>query len=337
MILRPFLFVLAALLLAACHDNRTARLEANNADDSQQFDSINALIKASPNNPTLYYERAKMHYDLRDHAASLNDVGRALKLDSSNTEFYLLLADLKLISKESRASRDALLKAYQRNPNDIHVLLRLGELYMIVQDAETSFKYLNEALKADVYNATAYRLKGFNYKYLGDTTNAVSSFQTAIEQDPNDYDSYLQLGFLYSTIGHDIALDYYNNALRVRPQSVEALYAKGLFLQTINRSREAIDTYKKILSITDEYFDAYYNIGYVYLVQVQQFDSAIYHFNKAIEFGPPSYVEAVYNRGLCHERAGDIKQAEADYREALRMNPQYDLAALGLGRILDGE
>jgi tetratricopeptide (TPR) repeat protein len=266
----------------------------------------------------------------------MNDVGRALKLDSSNTEYYLLLADLKLIAKESRESRDVLLKAYAVNPNDVEVLLGLGELYMIVQDADASFRYLNEALKIDVYNATAYRLKGFNYKYLGDTTNAVSSFQTAVEQDPKDYDSYLQLGLLYSTIGHAVALDYYNNALKVRPTSVEALYAKGLFLQTIDRSREALNTYATILEVTENrYFDAWYNMGYVYLVQLQSYDSAAYSFSQAIRQGPQGYAQAFYNRGLSYEKLGEMKKAEADYREALRINPQYDLAALGLSRILE--
>ncbi len=336
---RTVLAILSILLVAtACQENNTAKLDSATAQSATTpFDSINALIKETPNNPDLYFQRAKMHYDERDLVTSMNDVGRALKLDRSNTDYYMLLADLKLIAKESRASRDALLQAYEIAPNDIQVLLRLGELYMIVRDADASFKYLNEALKIDVYNATAYRLKGFNYKYVGDTVNAVSSFQTAIEQDANDYDSYLQLGLLYSTAGNELAEDYYNNALKVRPSSVEALYAKGLFLQTMGRSRDAIRTYDQIIGITGEYFDAWYNKGYVYMVQLEQYDSAAYNFTQAINVGPEGYVAAYYNRGLAYETAGALREAEADYRMALKFNPQYDLAARGLSRVLGEE
>lgn len=327
--------IIAVIVLTACQESNTAKLDTGTSrSESTPFDSINALIKENPNDPLLHFERAKMHYDARDLVTSMNDVGRALKLDSTNTDFYLLLADLKLIAKESRESRDALLKAYEVDPTDIDVLIRLGELYMIVRDADESFRYLNEALRIDVYNADAYRIKGFNYKYLGDTTNALSSFQTAVEQDPADYDAYLQLGLMLSEQGDEVALNYYDNALDVRPNSVEALYAKGLFLQTLERSREAIDTYARIMEIAGDYFDAYYNTGYVYLTQLSKYDSAAYQFTQAIEYGPKGYVEAYYNRGLCYEQLEATEQAAEDYRAALKINPQYDLAAIGLSRVL---
>ncbi|MEX2595628.1 MAG: tetratricopeptide repeat protein [Salibacteraceae bacterium] len=336
--MKQFLIIISILSVMAigCSENNTTKLESTSSvvEKNTSLDSINSLIKEDPNNPDLYFERAKIYYSNRDLVSSMSDVGRSLKLDSSNADYYILLADLKLISKESRASRNALLKAYAINPNNIDVLLKLGELYMIVQDSKASFNYLNQALKIDVYNATAYRLKGFNYKYLGDTVNAISSFQTAVEQDPEDYDSYLQLGLLFAEGEHDLAIDYFNNALKVKPNSLEAFYAKGLYYQTTDRPREAIRVYNELLSKNNEYFDAWYNIGYIHLEILDKYDSAAYCFNQAIAFGPEKYFPAVYNRGLSREKSGDFKKAEDDYREALRLNPQYDLAARGLSRVL---
>lgn len=331
------LFLVASLTVMSCQENNTAKLEDNTADRSpfqQQMDSINSVIKSDPNNPALYFERAKMHYGNKDLVSSLSDVGRSLKLDSANAEYFMLYADLKLLDKESRASKDALLYANAIDPNNVDVLVRLGELFMVVQDAEESFKYLNQALKLDVYNSTAYRLKGFNYKYLGDTTNAVSSFQTAVEQNPNDYDSYMQLGLLYSSAQHDLALDYYNNALKVRPTSYEALYAKGLHQQVTGKPRNAINTYRQLIALNQEYFDAWYNIGYIYLEMIDKFDSAAYSFTKAIEVGPSRYGTALYNRGLSYERMGDLEKAKAEYEKALEADPQFDLAARGLSRVM---
>jgi len=327
-------FVLAFLI--SCQENNTSRLDTNAGEQtaSSPLDSINSLIKESPNAHELYFERAKLHYGSKDLASSLSDVGRALKLDSGRAEYYILLADLKLISKESRASRDALLKAHKISPDNADVLIKLGELYMIVRDADASFTYLNKALKLDVYNAKAYRLKGFNYKYLGDTANAVSSFQTAVEQDASDYDSYLQLGFIYASIEHEIAEDYFKNALSVRPESIEALYALGLHYQTTGRPREAIEAYHQITDLNEAYWNAYYNIGWVYLELIHAYDSSAQFFTKAIQYGPQNYYEAVYNRGLCYERQSKLAEAEQEYRSALKMNPQYDAAAHGLSRVL---
>lgn len=332
----PILFALIAF--SACQDTATSKLDTKNQTaETTPFDSINTLIKATPNNPDLYFDRAKLHYSNRDLASSLSDLGRAMKLDSANVDYYLFLADLKLIEKQSRETRNALLKAYRIAPENVDVLLKLGELYMVVEDADASFKYLNEALKVDIHNAKAYRLKGFNYKYLGDTVNAVSSFQTAVEQDANDYDSYMQLGLLYSVPQLPVALDYFDNALNVRPNSIEARYAKGLLLQNTGKPRQAMAMYDEILELYPEHFDAHYNKGYLYLEQLQQYDSAATAFTNAINYGPEGYFTAVYNRGLAYERSGNAKSAEGDYRKALEINPQYDLAALGLERVLEGK
>lgn len=331
--MRRLLSALWCITIFASCTSENGKIKDQPTGFSSPMDSVNSLIKSDPNNSVLYYERAIMHYDNRDLSSSMSDVGRALKLDSSNVDFYLLLSNLKLLSKQSRESRNALIKAYNQDPLNIDVLLKLAEIYMLVENYEESFRYLNEALRVDIHNATAYRLKGFNYKYSGDTVNAISSFQTAIEQDPKDYDSYLQLGLLYSIPLKPIALDYYNNALLVRPSSLEALYAKAYHLQLIGESREAINLYNQIISLNEDYFNAHYNKGYVYLEHLNKYDSAVFAFTEAIEHGPKNYFQAVYNRGLSYERSNKIDNAEIDYRLALDINPQYDPAAEGLSRI----
>ncbi len=327
---------LIVVLAVACNENPTPKLEnQNDAPELTIYDSLNTEIKKDPNNPSLYFERAKAHYADRDMASSLSDVGRALALDSGMIQPYLLLADLKLIGNQSREARESLMKALEQEPKNVDVLVKLGELHMLVEDYDNSFKYLNDALKEDVYRSDAYRLKGFNYKFLGDTVNAVSSFQTAVEQNPEDYDSYMQLGLLYASANHKLALDYFNNALKVRPESMETLYAIGYFHQNNGSAREALMTYERILELTPNYFNAWYNRGYVYLQLVEDNDSAALMFTKAIETGPNGYFAAYHNRGLAYERANQLEKAEADYRKALEINPQYDLSALGLSRILD--
>jgi tetratricopeptide (TPR) repeat protein len=331
-----FLLCLAAIVVG-CEQNTTPKLDSSTETAAEQtpIDSINSIIKKQPNNALLYFDRAKLHYSVKDVPSSLSDVGRALSLDSTNADFYLLLADLKLISKQSRESKDALLKANRLAPNNIDVLLKLGELYMVVQDADASFQYLNQALKLDIHSARAYQLKGFNYKFLGDTLNALSSFQTAIEQDPNDYDSYLQIGLFYANINDPLAEDYFNNAIKVRPQSLEARYARGLHFQEIGETRKALDAYNEIIELNPKYFNAYYNRGFVYLMQLEKFDSAAFEFQRAVDFGPQDYFEAHYNLGIAYELNKENEKAITAFKSSLRINPQYDLAAKGLERLVD--
>ena len=323
------LYLLLLISIVGCGETKTIVEEAY----ENPVDSISAIIKGDQGNSDLYFERSKAYFQLGDVPASLSDVGRALSLDSSKADYYIFLASLKIINKQSRESRDALLKAYEINPDNVDVLVKLGELYMLVDDYANSFKYLNEALRVDVNNATAYRLKGFNYKYAGDTVKAVSSFRTAIEQDPEDYDSYLQLGLLFSIPLEPIALDYYNNALRVKPNSLEVMYAKAFHLQRAGEVRSAIRLYDEIIELNPNYFNAHYNKGYIYLEYLAKYDSASMAFTESINYGPEKYFQALYNRGLAKERADFTTEALEDYKMVLEMNPQYDLAAMAISRI----
>ena len=145
----------------------------------------------------------------------------------------------------------------------------------------------------------------------------------------------MQLGLLYAEVNHPIALDYLKNAHKVRPESMEARYAIAMFHQQNEEARTALNVYQEMLEVNPGYFNAWYNQGFIYLQMLEKYDSAAYMFTKAIETGPQGYFAAFHNRGLSHERAGDLTKAEADYRMALQINPQYDLSAMGLSRILD--
>ena len=60
---------------------------------------------------------------------------------------------------------------------------------------------------------------------------------------------------------------------------------------------------------------------------------AIEHYTNAIRV-EPRYIEAYYNRALCYEQLNEPQKAVADLKTALKLNPQYDEAAVLMGRIL---
>ena len=68
----------------------------------------------------------------------------------------------------------------------------------------------------------------------------------------------------------------------------------------------------------------------------QKYDIAIDYYTRAIELSP-LYYTAIYNRGLCFEKLGDLKNAENDFRKTLKIKSDYDYAALALERVLKGK
>lgn len=111
----------------------------------------------------------------------------------------------------------------------------------------------------------------------------------------------------------------------MRPSSEEALYNRGLYYQETGKLDKAEEDYKTILSKNSNYSDAYYNLGFIALVNKEDYPEAIKQFSNAIRANQ-NYVEAFYNRGLAYEYSGDKNSAIKDYRSALSIFPNYGLA-----------
>src|SRR5205085_7224819 len=117
-----------------------------------------------------------------------------------------------------------------------------------------------------------------------------------------------------------MALQYYNNALRIQPSSTEAFYNRGLLYQNMGELEKATNDYEAILKLDRNYADAHYNLGYIDLAFKKDYNSAITHFTDAIRINK-QYAEAFYNRGVAYDFLGDRKSAVKDYRQALNIVP----------------
>jgi tetratricopeptide (TPR) repeat protein len=296
------------------------------------FDSINSLIKAKPDNALLYNYRATLRENDKDFESAIGDLNRAIEVDSLNDQWYIRKANLLFHLERFKESKDVLDNAIFIVPGSVPLMLRKSEIYLVTGDLQQCLNWANAALNFDVYSAQAYYLKGMAHKYGRDTVKSVTSFQTAVEQDINHYEAYMQLANLYAIEKHDLAPSYYQNALRIKPKSIEAYYGKGLHFQNIGRSDLALNDYKAILEINDKYPEAYYNMGYVKLIQLREIDTAAVLFNKAYGLDG-TYFDALYMIGYCQELKNEIQQAKKTYKTVLENVPTHLLAAKGLSRV----
>jgi len=293
---------------------------------------LNELIKLNPNDAALLNNRATLYIEKLDYDSAFNNIRKALLLDSTKSKYYCTLSDIYFANGKIDKSNDALTKALILDPKNNEAYLKSAEVFLILDDYKKCFEYLSKAVEFEKINPKAYYIRGMALKQIGDTVKAISSMQTAVEQNPDYYDAYIQLGLMYASQHDDLAIDYYNNALNINPQSIEALYNMGMFYQEHNMAVDAIKSYNTILKIEPKHKNATYNIGYVNLVYLEKYNEAITYFSEVVKIDP-KYTDAYYNRGLCYEMLGDFKNAKIDYQNAMRIVPNYEKAVLALNRI----
>jgi tetratricopeptide (TPR) repeat protein len=325
--------LLCVWALGSCQEkSKKATLIATGADSLPENDrKITEEIKARPDNPDLYIERAKIYLEKQDGTKAYDDAKKAVSLKPGEPKYYLTFSDACLMTGKLAECRAALDKSISLDKS-WEAYLKMAELNLYLRDYPKVFQYAKQSLEVEALNPKAYFVMGFAYKEKGDTAAAIKSFKQTIDADQKFFDAYIQLGLIYAVHKNKLAADYYKAALQVRSNSIEALYNMGIFYQETEAYNEAMDSYRKIITINPKYKFAHYNLGYIHMFYLRVYRQAVVHFTDAINCDP-RYVEAYYNRGYCYELMGDVMNAKQDYTKALELRPGYQLPLEGMKRL----
>lgn len=309
--------------------------------DARYLDGINDRIAQDPNNPENYLDRCNFYFKRGKMQEAINDVNRCIKIDSTNADYFITRGDIYFAQLKAEEAKNEFERAKKTDPLSYKADLKLAKLYLYIRNYKKSMEYTNNALKIDKHVAEGYFIKGSIYEEMRDSANAASSFQTAIEQDPDYYDAYIRLGILFSKLPKKnkkraLAYDYYNSAIDIRPDQIEAHYNKAIYCQENDLYDEALEEYEKIIAINPKFEAAWHNKGYVYLIYKEEYKLAVDFFTKAIGINP-QYVGAYHNRGLAWLKLNDVQRARADFNTALQIDPQYDKSAIELDNLDKGK
>jgi len=293
---------------------------------------VDSAILADPGNAALFAQRAKLNLARDSARSAMNDWKRAILLDSTNFKWHLGLGDLYFAKADLDHAEVEFTKARNLALDSTEARFKLAELRLLKGDHVNAMAEVNDALRIDDQNARGYFLKGWIHREAGDTALAISSYRTATERDPQLYEAFMALARLHATKNDPLAWQYYNSLVDLRPRSVEALYARGLYAQEHGRDSIALSDYDLIKTLDPNNPTAWYNTGYIYLEHQDRFEAARVEFTGAIE-RMPTYAQAYFNRGLTYEFQGVLDSAAKDFKLALALQPDLDAAAHGLDRL----
>lgn len=311
--------------------NQTQTQEQTETID-ETLDKLNEKINANPSNEHLYIERANHFMANEDINNALRDIIFAIDINDQNPDHYIMLSEAYLALGNPDLCLEGLEKALEIDPKNQEAFLKKAQLYLIMHEYDKTYETLRELLNIDSYNPTAYYIRGFGLLEQGDTASAVRSFITAIDQKQDYFEAHLQIGIIYARQGNPLAVDYLSNAIDIEPELPEPYYQLGFYYQENNQLSLAVSTYNLLLSMIPDYTFAIYNLGYINLVYLQRYESAVEYFTQVIGLDPGQY-DAFYNRGYSYELMGKKELARSDYQKALELRTNYQLAIDGLNRL----
>lgn len=203
----------------------------------------------------------------------------------------------------------------------------------------------NRAAIADPQLVDALVGRGMAHYKSHDYKSATEDFDQALKVQPDNADIYVRRGIAHARLGeYDAALADYDQATKIDPTNSEALYNKGWVMdlqydqtmenenensgakvsalgsaQKSNLSAQVADLSKKLEQAkTDP--QLYYTRGLACL-KLRKMKEAIADFNEAIRLNP-KMASAYVNRGLAYSSEKVYDKAIADYTAGLAVNSQ---------------
>jgi tetratricopeptide (TPR) repeat protein len=124
-----------------------------------------------------------------------------------------------------------------------------------------------------------------------------------------------------SNSNYVLAIEAFNEAIRLNPNYAEAYVGRGQAYRDIKDNDRAMTDFGRAIQINPNYSEAYAYRGYVYLDK-GDYDQAIADFNTAIR-SLPDWTWLYSYRGDAYRQKGDYDRAIADFSTAIRSFPDW--------------
>lgn len=165
---------------------------------------------------------------------------------------------------------------------------------------------------------------------------ALEAYKKVLQSNPYDRTALIKLATLIQTHfpdNQDDAIDCYTKILEIEPDNDKVYYELGhLYLQK-NDSLPAVNAFSMALE-KDEENPFYHNSMAFALVQLEQYDDAIEHYQKAININPDPYWTSIVCQALGSvylEIKHNYEAAIVLYQTASVLNPDSEESQIAIG------
>ncbi|WP_455378780.1 tetratricopeptide repeat protein [Petrachloros mirabilis] len=196
-----------------------------------------------------------------------------------------------------------------------------------LSDAEQAYRL---ALDLAPQHPEALHLLGLALYRQNRIPEAVTYLTAAAKQQPSSPLYWFNLGVISQKAGHQgEAIEAYRKAVTLNSRYLEAQINLGNLLRDRGDLAESIKSYRAALALNSSHADTHNNLG-VALKEAGDIDEAIASYRRALEL-KPTHIEALNNLGLALMEAGTLHEAITSFQRALAIAPDYQKALYNLG------
>jgi len=163
-----------------------------------------------------------------------------------------------------------------------------------------------------------------------DWSDPVTFWLKTAESSPMSGRAYYNLGVAQEESGNHLdAIDAYRKSITLDPAYLPSYNNLGSSFREIGKYEDAVAMYKKVIEIDPHFAESYNNLGVISFESGKD-EEAVELYKRAIE-NDPDYADAYYNLGIAYVRMGKRDEAIASLLKAIDTDPTNAEAYNALG------
>lgn len=190
----------------------------------------------------------------------------------------------------------------------------------------------DKAIVLDSLNPRYFDIKAILHFEDGDTLSSISAFENAARLQPDPV-FLISLGTLYAQTKNPMALQVADDLVKLAPKKTEkeSLFIKGLYYASINDKKQALSFFEKALAVDFNFMEAYREKALA-LYDLNRFNESLAVLDRAITI-KNNFEEGYFYRGKVLEKLNRNEEAIESYQRALLFDPGYIEAKDALSRL----
>lgn len=296
-----------------------------------------SAIELNPLSSDLFYRRALLYIQGNRNFKAIKDLTRALRYDRTNPTYLSARGKAYQGKFDRERALNDINHSLKLRPNHAETLLTRADIYRSMKRYNNALKDIALIQKIDTKyanNSQLFNIKGAIYLGLSDYKMAVKQYTKAITLEEKDYTYYFNRAIVYEELRKNkLALADYSKAIKIKPDYISALLHRAeLHIKHNKNYSRAVSDMNRVIKYRPGY-DEYYVRRGVALTEAKENERAIKDFNRAIAFNGNYRDDAYFELGKISAAHKKISQARAQFKEALKSNPNHTGAKTELKNI----
>jgi tetratricopeptide (TPR) repeat protein/tRNA A-37 threonylcarbamoyl transferase component Bud32 len=254
----------------------------------QALEDFESCLKYQPQHLQSYLAIARLKQDSHPPETVLKYYEQALSCHTQEAEVYFQRALFQEKRGELQAAIADYTQSLKHSPQQSEVYNRRGRLQKQRGLLTESLDDYNQALRLNPYFAGCYNNRGIVKYEMKDFEGALEDYNKAIYYHPQQTEAYLNRGFLKREHfkNPQDALKDYNYAILVNPQIPRTYLQRAFVYYELSQLPKAIEDCLFALQLQPHCPKLHEHCA-LFLLENQENEKAIVHFQKALEYTPP--------------------------------------------------